>query len=74
MLVLGASGFVGAQIKSYFAAKGNQVIGTYQTENETYSQDDKMHFFQLEEDNCRTLLIKLMPQVIIYCLRGEFDK
>lgn len=74
MLVLGASGFIGAQIKSYFTSKGNQVMGTYQTENETYSQDDTMHYFGLEEGKCYALLIELMPQVIIYCLRGEFDK
>ena len=44
MLILGASGFIGAQIKSYLIAKGHQVIGTYQTENETYRQDDTMHY------------------------------
>lgn len=74
MLILGASGFIGAQIKSYFTAKGHQVIGTYQTANETYRQDDTMHYLGLEDDKCYALLRRLMPQVIIYCLRGAFDK
>lgn len=74
MLVLGASGFIGSHIKSYFISKGNQVIGTYQTENETYKQDDTMYYLGLEEGKYHALLVKLMPQVIIYCLRGDFDK
>ncbi len=73
ILILGASGFLGAAIYkelcSYF-----KTFGTYRTENKLFSKNK--HFFQynIEEDDVYEILDIVKPTIIISALRGDFSK
>ena len=73
ILILGASGFLGAAIYkelcSYF-----KTFGTYNTSNKSLEKNN--HFFQynIEEDDVYEILDIVKPTIIISALRGDFSK
>ncbi|MUP45789.1 NAD-dependent epimerase/dehydratase family protein [Gramella sp. BOM4] len=72
ILILGASGFIGnalyKELCSYF-----DTHGTYRTENRFFEENHQFHQFDMETENIELLLENLKPDVIISCLRGNFD-
>lgn len=72
ILILGASGFVGnalyKELCSYF-----DTHGTYFTENSFFERNHQFHHFDFEKENVSILLENIKPDVIVSCLRGDFD-
>lgn len=74
VLVLGASGLAGSAIVKSLRAGGYTVSGTYRTPSLDYDGDPAM--LRLDLDFPQTivpLLAKASPDVVISCLRGDFD-
>ena len=75
ILILGASGYTGSFLKNFFADKANEVYGTYRTQRDAYQNDSSMFHFDMEQvDEIYEILAKTKPNVIISCLRGDFNK
>ena len=75
ILILGASGLAGAAILRALRADGHAVTGTYRTPSPDYDGDPAMLRFDLDETRSIVpLLEKTRPEVVISCLRGDFDR
>ncbi|WP_026916128.1 sugar nucleotide-binding protein [Christiangramia portivictoriae] len=72
ILILGASGFVGnalyKELCSYF-----DTHGTYFTENSFFERNHQFQHFDFEKENVSILLENIKPDIILSCLRGDFD-
>ena len=70
ILILGASGFIGnaiyKELCSYF-----DTYGTY-CSNKTFASNQQFFRYDLEEDDIFRLLERLLPDVIVSALRGNF--
>lgn len=72
ILVMGASGFVGGEIKSSLKNKYN-VFGTYKTESGRFSRDSSMLRMDISEpESTEKALHKSKADIIISSLRGDF--
>lgn len=75
ILVLGASGLAGAAIVKELQVSGHAVSGTYRTVSPDYNGDPFMLHFDLgNPQSILPLLEKTSPDVVISCLRGDFDR
>lgn len=72
ILVLGASGFVGAAIKKRLERE-NTVYGTYFHSKAAYEMEARMEFLDVRDPLAPAILLqKTEPEWIISSLRGEF--
>ncbi len=72
ILVLGASGFVGAAIKKRLERE-NTVYGTYFHSKAAYETETRMEFLDVRDPLAPAILLqKTEPEWIISSLRGEF--
>lgn len=75
ILLLGASGLCGSCIKEYLSKKGYRVTGTYHRMCGEYEKDSSMIQFSVEDgEKIQAILRSSAPQVIISCLRGQFQR
>lgn len=72
ILILGASGFIGnalyKELCSYF-----DTHGTYRTEARFFRENHQFHHFDMETEDVSILLENIKPDIIVSCLRGNFD-
>jgi len=72
ILIIGASGFIGnalyKELCSYF-----DTYGTYFTNTEPFSKNQKFHQFDIQTENIELLLQNLKPTIIISAVRGNFN-
>jgi dTDP-4-dehydrorhamnose reductase len=72
ILILGASGFIGnalyKELLSYF-----DVYGTYASQEGLYGDNQVFYKYRVEDDALDMILAKVQPDVIISCLRGDFE-
>lgn len=74
ILILGASGFTGNEIYKELSNKFD-VYGTYFTQSRKYETDDRMIKFDISiSSDIDKILEKVRPQIIIWCLRGNFNQ
>lgn len=74
ILVLGASGLVGSEVKKQLEEAGHEVLGTYCTNDGRFADD--LSFMQYEagdQQGMDTVLNEFAPNIIISALRGDFD-
>ena len=69
-LVLGASGLIGRAVCREMGEEGH-IVGTYFKNKPSLSVTQLQ--FDVSKDNLTELLEKVRPNVIVSCLRGEFD-
>lgn len=75
VLVLGASGLAGSAIAKALQADGHTVSGTYRTPSSGYDGGSAMFCFDLNQPHSvLPLLEQTRPDVVISCLRGDFDR
>lgn len=73
ILIFGASGYAGSEIKRTLEAAYGDVFGTYH--DSLPLEENAMLFHSLDDhDGLRKLLRHIDPQIIVYCLRGDFEK
>lgn len=65
----------GRFLKNYFADKVDDVYGTYHTAKDEYENDLSMLYFDVEHmSGIQDILGNLKPDVVVSCLRGDFEK
>tara|TARA_B100001778_G_scaffold60113_1_gene46755 strand:+ start:258 stop:1079 length:822 start_codon:yes stop_codon:yes gene_type:complete len=71
ILILGGSGFIGNKLYREL----NKFYKTFSTYNNNTKNKENSHFyyFRMEELNINILLNKIKPNIIISCLRGDFE-
>lgn len=75
VLVFGASGYIGGYLKKLLQTKCRYVAGTFRSKNCENIADEKMFFYDLkEEGNLETILGKKDWDILISCLRGDFQQ
>lgn len=75
ILVLGASGLAGSAIAKALQADGHAVYGTCRTPSPGHACDPAMLCFDLSEPRSLVPLMEsACPDVVISCLRGDFDR
>lgn len=75
VLIFGASGYIGGYLKKFLQTKCRYVAGTFRSENCENVADEKMFFYDLkEEDNLEAILGKKDWDILISCLRGDFQQ
>lgn len=75
ILVLGASGLAGSAIVKSLRSDGHTVSGTYRTPLPDYDGDPAMLRLDLDApQSIVPFLEKICPDVVISCLRGDFDR
>ena len=71
ILILGGSGFIGNKLYREL----NKFYKTFSTYNNKTKNKENSHFyyFRMEELNINILLNRIKPNIIISCLRGDFE-
>lgn len=74
VLILGGSGLVGRALINEFKG-GYEIYGTYSTTSMTSLPDDKQFQLEVQEINkLKEIISSIQPNIVISCLRGEFDQ
>ncbi|MEA4920533.1 MAG: sugar nucleotide-binding protein [Clostridiaceae bacterium] len=75
ILVFGASGYAGSEIKRKLEEDFSDVFGTYHSSPASAEEAAFMLFHSLDDhEGLYKILRQIDPQIIIYCLRGDFEK
>ncbi|MVB10851.1 RmlD substrate binding domain protein [Caprobacter fermentans] len=73
VLIFGASGYAGRAIAQKLVGN-HEVYGTYYSQAKQYSDNKKMLRYKLNDtDIAKSILDCVRPQIIISCLRGDFQ-
>lgn len=74
ILILGESGLVGRAAAAELSKKGYKICGTY-FKNPIFSCQNKSYELNIDDDeSISSILDASKPQIVISCLRGDFDK
>lgn len=73
VLILGASGLVGRALIEEFK-KGYDVYGTYYSTLTTLPNDKQFQLEIQQTDKLKEIIRSIHPDIVISCLRGEFDQ
>lgn len=74
ILLLGASGFVGKQVKKAVEQAGHEVLGTYCSQDAAYAQDTAFRRLDIAQEGAlEALLDEWQPELIISSLRAAFS-
>ena len=71
ILILGGSGFIGNKLYREL----NKFYKTFSTyyNNTKNKENSHFYYFRMEELNINILLNRIKPNIIISCLRGDFE-
>lgn len=72
VLIIGASGLVGKALSKELAADYD-VYGTYHSQENHISGDKILKFDVNDADLIKSILDKVRPNIVISCLRGDFE-
>jgi dTDP-4-dehydrorhamnose reductase len=73
ILILGESGYAGQAIAQKLD-ENYEIYGTYNTQTNLYCNNDKMYRLELgNTDTIKSILDNIQPQIVISCLRGDFQ-
>lgn len=72
ILILGGSGFLGGAVYKELEAFFN-VAATYHTPNANLEDNGNFHHWDMEQENIVFLLHNFKPDIIVSCLRGNFE-
>lgn len=74
ILILGESGLVGRAAAAELSKKGYKICGTY-FKNPVFSCQNKSYKLNIDDNESITSILDASkPQIVISCLRGDFDK
>lgn len=74
ILILGASGLVGSNIKNMLEDIGHDVIGTYNSYDERYAGDCTFIQYDVKDYmKLNNIVNDYLPEVVISSLRGDFE-
>lgn len=74
VLILGASGLAGSAVMRALQTEGHSVSGTYCTSSDHNGAPNMLRFDLSEPQSILPLLEQTRPDVVISCLRGDFDR